>query len=69
MWRSAVCVVRLRGGAREFELCGCFRRWLAGVLHDAAPLTADDKDTGNDLYMAQIGCPEGEADAQWMNGK
>ncbi|HWY19531.1 MAG TPA: hypothetical protein VNY27_12585 [Solirubrobacteraceae bacterium] len=27
----------------------------------AAPLVAGDKDTGNDLYMATIGCGEGEA--------
>ena len=26
----------------------------------AAPLSAEDTDSGNDLYMAQIGCPEGE---------
>ena len=26
----------------------------------AAPLTAEDTDAGNDLYMAQIGCPEGD---------
>ena len=29
-----------------------------------APLTAEDEDTGNDLYMASIGCPEGEPECE-----